>query len=122
MSYDDTPPLTTTARSSLTQLLQERVASQRSKHIIRQNDQYIIRAEAAATRADDKPYYPIISQTALHIKQTLYPIDTLDGADIIQQRIKAYDILNIEAYRTLEDTIVRVDIYCAHIYAEVSGD
>ena len=53
------------------------------------------------------------------VKQSLYPIDALNVADVIQQRIEAYDVLNIEAYRTLEDAVVRMDVHRTHIYAEV---
>ena len=53
------------------------------------------------------------------IKQALYPIDALNLTDIIQQRIEAHDILDIQTYRSLEHAIVRMDIYSAHIYAEV---
>ena len=53
------------------------------------------------------------------IKQSLHALHTLNRTDVIQQRIEARDVLHIEAYRTLEYSIVRMYIYCAHIYAEV---
>jgi hypothetical protein len=44
--------------------------------------------------------------TSSSVKQALYPIDTLNLANVIHERIQAHKILDIQTYRTLEDAIV----------------
>ena len=60
-----------------------------------------------------------IACEALYVEESLDAINALDSTYIIQQRIQADNVLNIKTYPTLEDAIVLMDIYRAHIYAEV---
>ena len=74
----------------------------------------------AATQQEQ--HYPGRCPTSSGGEQALYPIDTLNLADVIHQSIQAHKILDIQTYRTLEDAIVRMDVFSSLIYALVGCD
>mgnify|MGYP003473186184 CR=1 FL=1 len=56
---------------------------------------------------------------SLNTHQSLNALHTLYMADIVEQSIQALDILNIEAHRTFEYSIVRLNIHLTHINTEI---
>lgn len=57
----------------------------------------------------------------LCIEQTLDALDTFYSTDIIEQRIKAVDILYVQTDSTFEDTVVALYADSSHIYTKIGS-